>query len=91
MKQYTAGTAIRLSVAFTVVATAAPVDPTTVTGKVRKPDGSNVTLTVVKDSTGNYHADFTPSDLGMHTYELAGTGAAEAVYIGRFLVTQQPF
>lgn len=67
---YTIGQMPRVSVEFTVVATEAPIDPDNVFLDVTTP--SNVTTTyeygtdpeIVKDSTGNYHADIDANELG---------------------------
>ena len=65
-------------------ASAAATDPTTLTFKYRKPDGvvttvgpmtlPTVTSPVVKDSTGNFHADVTVDQAGLWAYRFEGTG-----------------
>jgi hypothetical protein len=55
-----------------------PTDPSTVTCKVRKPDGSEETIAPVHRSTGVYDATFTPTSSGEHWYRFEGTGAAKA-------------
>lgn len=93
MNLYTAGNEIKLTCVFTVKATGAAVDPTTVTAKVRKPDGTvdDLSGSVTKTATGNYWAPYTPDAVGVYQYEWSGSGSVEAAYIGKFFVTQQPF
>lgn len=91
--EYIAGTLVRMTGAFTTVSGNTPIDPTTVTGKVKQPDGVVVDLTgaVVKDSVGNYHMDFLPTQLGVHLYEWVGAGAAQVAAVTQFNVTQGTF
>lgn len=80
--------------------TGAPVDPTTVTltiGIIGQP-GTWQTYTygiggvVVKDSTGNYHAqvDTTNFEVGNWTYVWRGTGSVRAIQSWYFSVTEAP-
>lgn len=78
----TVGDLRRLSVAVTNVA-GAPTDPTTLLLKVLKPGGTSVTtytygvdVIVVKDSTGNYHADVPLDTEGTWRYDWIGGGTA---------------
>ncbi len=73
IKTYDIGDVARLSGAFRDTDDAL-LDPTVVTVTVREPDGSEDLATVVKDSTGLYHADFTITQQGDHYYRFAGTG-----------------
>lgn len=88
---YDIGDLVRVSVVFKNVADAAT-DPTNVSLKYRKPDGTVTTLVyltdvaLVKDSTGNYHADISATAAGVWTYKFLGTGAVQAVEEGRFFV-----
>ncbi len=87
MSSYYTGQLVRLSVAFTVNGVAT--DPTTVTCKVKQPDGTTVTKTyaaseVVRDSTGNYHYDYAVTQAGWHYYAFAGTGTVQAAAEGAF-------
>lgn len=81
---YDIGDQARMSAAFTNVSTGAAADPTAVTLEYRKPDGAITTLVygadaaLVKDSTGNYHADVTVDQWGRWDYRFAGTGAVIA-------------
>jgi hypothetical protein len=68
-------------------------DPTTLTLKVRKPGDTAVTtytygedVIVVKDSTGNFHADLPLDTEGTWRYDWVGTGAAAFSEGGRFYV-----
>ncbi len=53
-------------------------DPTTITFKMREPDGVLTThvfpAVIVKDSTGTYHVDFTITKAGRHVWRFEGTG-----------------
>lgn len=78
-----------LTVEFTV--SGVDTDPTTVTGSVRKPDGTITAYTVttnqiVKDSTGKYHLDVTVDQPGHWAYKLVGTGVATDTGEGTFYV-----
>jgi hypothetical protein len=66
-----------------------PTDPTIVTCEVRKPSGTVDTYTdveIVNDSTGVYHLDLETDEAGDWWYKFVGTGDAEAVERGSFLV-----
>lgn len=82
MASYSVGQLVRLSVAFTISGVAT--DPTTVTLKVKDPTGTETTYTyaaaqIVKDSTGNYHMDYTvPAHLGYYFYGYEGAGTVIA-------------
>jgi hypothetical protein len=71
-------------------------DPTGVSVKVMKPDGTTVTYTyltdveVVKDSTGNYHLDLAISLAGVYKYKWFGTGAVTTAEGGQFTVKPSP-
>lgn len=78
---YDPGTTVRLGANFRTQG--APADPTTVTLKVRQPNGSITTYTfagaaIVKDAVGRYHRDITPNMPGQWYYRFFGTGAVEA-------------
>jgi hypothetical protein len=74
MNTYMLGTTVRLSVAFTVNATAS--DPTTPSAQVRAPNGTVTTLALTHDGAGAYHADTTPTVAGLHTWRALGVGFA---------------
>lgn len=78
----------RFSVTFTNLDGDAT-DPTTITLKIRTPDGTVTTLAssdspdpITKDSTGNYHYDYTYSQEGRHFIEWTGTGSLVAAVDG---------
>lgn len=92
---YDIGDVARLSSAFTNTAGAAA-DPTAVTVKVRPPSGEIITRTyaaseIVKDSTGNYHFDYTILEEGVHYYKFYGTGAVVAAEESSFEVQTSEF
>jgi uncharacterized protein YfaS (alpha-2-macroglobulin family) len=91
MNAYQVGNVVRCSGAFTTAAGAA-VDPSTVTFRARRPDGT-VTVYVygtdaelVKDSTGNYHVDLAANAAGRWAYRWEGTGAAPSAAEAQFRV-----
>jgi len=69
---YDKGSVVRISATFKDV-NGNPVDPGTIVFTVRKPDGPLVTLTVVKDATGTYHADLSLDEAGSYSYRCAST------------------
>jgi hypothetical protein len=74
---YDIGQGVIISVSITVNGVAA--DPTgNPIATVKDPAGNATTPTVVKDSTGNYHAtvDTTGGPAGQWWYRFSGTGAA---------------
>jgi hypothetical protein len=80
----------RTSCAFTNDAGAAA-DPTGVSVTIDPPGAGTVTYTypaaeVVKDSTGNYHVDFTCDAPGRWWIRWVGTGAVAAADTVNFLV-----
>jgi hypothetical protein len=96
------GQAVRLSAAF-LNASGAAADPSTVTVRygvaivTPPPDPTATSLVfgvdaaVIKDSTGNYHADIVPATPGNYTYLWVGTGTVAAVSRGTFRVKPSPF
>ena len=77
---YDIGDSIRCTITFATTA-GVPTDPTTVTFKYRDPSGNEVTWVfgvdpeVIKDDTGDYHADVTLDEDGLWYYRWEGTGA----------------
>lgn len=63
-----------------------PTNPTTVSCKVQKPDGSEATLTPTSSQAGVWDATYTPSLDGEFFYRFAGTGAATADGWRKFVV-----
>lgn len=57
-------------------------DPTTITFKMREPDGVLTThvfpTVIVKDSIGTYHVDWTIAKAGRHVWRFEGVGALVA-------------
>lgn len=89
---YTAPTTVRMTAGFKTSA-GTMVDPTTVTCKLTLPDGTVVDLTsvVVRDSVGNYHADYLASVRGVYKYEFLGAGAFQVAETGQFTVDKVAF
>ena len=82
MNSYPEGSSVKFSVIFQTPPDGPVVDPTTVTFKIKRPDtGVVVTYTyppagtVIKDSTGKYHADYTCDFPGEWYYRWEGAGA----------------
>lgn len=69
-----------------------PIDPTAVNLYIKKPNQAYITYNygvgnvIVKDSTGNYHANISLDVAGIWSYEWEGTGAAPADGEKRFYV-----
>lgn len=82
---YYLNTLVRLSASFTD-STGLPTDPTSVTVTVTDPNGSVSNPPSVKDSSGHYHADVTPTVWGDWEYAFAGAGAVVASGQHRFFV-----
>lgn len=91
------GTMARNSCEWRVPATpdAALTDPTTVGLQIRLPDASTVSSTyggasaagtIVKDATGQYHADYLPATAGSYWVRWTGTGTAYAAFEYGFAV-----
>lgn len=84
------GDLVPLRAAFTNAAGAAA-DPTNVTFKIRKPDGTTTTYVhgtdseLVKDSVGNYHVDFPVTLAGFYEWRYEGTGTVTAAIDGEFV------
>lgn len=95
VNRYVRGALVRVSAAFTNLAGSA-VDPSVVRVKVRAPGQTTLTQTsllygtdaaLVKDSTGNYHADVdTTSTAGIWYYRWESTGTGQAAGEREFMV-----
>lgn len=72
MNSYMIGTTVRLTVVFTV--NAVNNTPTTTILSLRAPDGTLSTLTAVNDGVGQFHADVTPTQPGIHRWRAVGDG-----------------
>jgi hypothetical protein len=86
---YDIGDVVRISSIFTQ--SDVSIDPTTVTLALTAPDGTQATYsyagtTIVKDSTGNYHVDVSPTQHGTYRYRWASTGTAQGAEEGWFQV-----
>ena len=94
MSAYQKGQTIKLTFSFTNAA-GAPANPTTVTAKVEKPDGtetSYATPTITNPSTGTYELIVTGDQSGQWTYRGLGvTGTTSAVCEGMFSVLLSAF
>lgn len=89
MPVFTPGNTIRILGTFQNAG--AYYDPTTVTIQVIGPNGSAIqTPSVVKDSTGNYHADVVANDPGTWQYRIAGTNPSSS-FEGTFGVRESSF
>ena len=96
MKTYDVGKAIRLSAVW-YDEDAAPVDPTTVTLKVKSLVPATTTYVfgtdaeVIKDRVGHYHADLTitGSGDGYWWFRWEGTGAAVGADEAKFFVDKK--
>lgn len=62
---------------------------TTAAAKVYSPTLVVTALTLVNDSTGVYHADFTPTEPGLHQVRFVGTGAVATAQQDAFIVETQ--
>jgi nitrogen fixation protein FixH len=92
MKTYTSNTLINLAVVI-LDQDSNPVDPTTLTAKVKAPDNSitDISINIVKDGNGNYHAPYFPTLQGIYTYEFVATGSVEVAVVDKFLVNPVVF
>lgn len=73
-------------------------DPTTLTLKVKEPDGNILTYTfgsgdgvIVQESTGKFHADLICTESGTYTYRWQGSGVAAAAEEVQFRVRKSNF
>ena len=81
MDTYDKGDLVRRTVVFKNSA-GTPTDPTDVTYKLTEPDGTVTVFeynpgAIVKDSTGNFHVDITPDQVGTHSELWVGAGAVQ--------------
>ena len=93
---YDVGDLVRVSLAFTDE-NGADADTTTVRGRFREPSGTVTTYVfgtdseLVKDATGNYHFELSPTASGEWRYRGEGTGTVQAAAEGRFVVRATAF
>jgi hypothetical protein len=90
---YQAGNLVRLTMVATNTADGSLLTPQTIDIKVKDPSGviTDLASSVVNDSPGNYHADFTPSLVGVYTYEWICSGNMTAAAIRDFYVRTATF
>ena len=91
---YDKGDLVRVKATFTV--SSVVTDPTTVTLKVKDPDGTITTYTyaggtVTKTSTGLYYKDVSVSNDGVWYYRFEGTGACQSAAEAQFKVRKSEF
>ncbi len=88
---YDPGTEIRLSCRFEREGSLK--DPTSVTCKVRAPDGQTTTYTypndIVRDDVGRYHLDLTPTYAGIWTVKWIAIGEVTATTEHTFRTRKQ--
>ena len=90
MSTYDIGDKRTLSANFQTGAPLADTDPTTLTFKMKEPDGTVTTYVfgtdaeLVKDDTGDYHADWTIAKAGRHRWRFIATGGAHGEEPGDF-------
>lgn len=86
---YDIGDTRRLTATFTNLAGAAT-DPTTVTFKVKVPDGTITTYIygthaeLAKSATGVYYVDYSITQAGRYSYRFEGTGTVATAENGEF-------
>ncbi len=96
MNEYSLGTDVICSAAFANVAGVAA-DPTAVFFSVKDPEGTQTNYTygiggvIVKDSTGNYHANVDANHVGTWHYRFYSTGTGKASDEGSFKVIESNF
>ena len=85
---YLDGNLVVLKASFTDQ-TGDPADPDTVVCKVKRPSGVIDLPAVIKDSVGNYQAQYSLTGLaaGSYAYRWDGTGAVQASGVGSFNVS----
>lgn len=84
------GDKVRMSVEFRDL-DGALADPDTVTAKSKDPSGNVTTISATKDGTGIYHADIPVDEAGDWYARMAGTGAVEAAFEGKFVARPTQF
>lgn len=79
---YEQGNLVRLTGEFADAVTGAPVDPTTVTFRIRTPDNAvteyTYPSTVIKNAQGSYYVDWPAVLPGRYTYRFFSTGIGMA-------------
>lgn len=95
---YPVGSNVRFSVVFTEVATGALVDPTTVIFRIKTPETGAVTTwtylvlgSIVRDSIGRYHADYTCDFPGDWYYRWEAAGSHIGAYEKKVCIMDTEF
>jgi uncharacterized protein YfaS (alpha-2-macroglobulin family) len=97
LPQYGMGDLVRMSAKFTATSTGLPVDPSTVTVKVRNPSGAVVTYVfgtdsaLVHDGLGQFHVDVPVTAQGVWYYRFESTGSGQAANEQSFFVKASKF
>jgi uncharacterized protein YfaS (alpha-2-macroglobulin family) len=96
MNTYDKGDRVKLSVVFSDADTGDPVDPTTVTAKVKDPVGtvSNYIVAggqIVHDGLGNFSLEIDPNVQGTWCYRFEGTGTNKGAEESTFSVRPSEF
>lgn len=94
MNTYDIGDLVRIQSTFKNV-DGTVVDPTTITFKLKTPDGTVTTYVygsnaeVVKEGTGIYHVDWSCTQAGQHIYLYVGTGTVQTAEDATFMVHER--
>lgn len=88
---YAIGDLVQITATFTALASKAPVNPTTVTFTVRKPDGTVSNPAASSSATGVFTAQLPIDQSGTWRWRAVGTGAAQAAEESDFLVEPDSF
>lgn len=86
---YDVGDVVRLDATFTDIDDE-PVDPTTVTFRIREPDGALTAYVygtdpeVVRSAAGVYHVEWSVTLPGLHRWRFESTGTGQAAEESRF-------
>lgn len=88
--RYVVGALVRLYAEFRDL-DANDVAPSTITCRVKAPDGTTTTPAVTLDALGRYHAEVSITAAGTFYYRFEGTGAAQAAEERTFVVAPTAF
>lgn len=88
MNVYDIGDRVYLNADFTDI-DGAPIEPTDVECKVRRPDKTVETLTAIPQSAGRYTAEYDPTEPGRYDYSFKGSGNVR-VAGERFFTVKRP-
>lgn len=94
IKSYPFDQAVKLKASFSDSASCDPIDPDTVTLRVKSPTGTLIytyPADIIKDSTGEYHFDVEADQAGKWFYRWEGTGVHQAVAEHTFTVQETAF